>query len=246
MFYDIYALYDLYWRYGEGKKHYGYKVDQTIMPGGLNDRVDFMFEEAAKSMSKVMVIGMANLISDESEHAEDELWVNQDELKEWLNESYMQYLLKTGEFVNPTPAMILKGKPSFSNMSDFFASDLWKSPNSGWFQEYGGEVYVSPETGKEQVYSVGGDAWAKIAKLSQTLLDYYKSNKTVKMMETLDKLFHIHHNNGSIFNKPVLSKIGVSLDTSDLDFRRDARTAEDFVDRVSPQIKNLINAVTRY
>ena len=245
LFYDVYALYDLYWKFGKGKANYGYKLDPTILTGGLNNKVDYMFEEAVTKMAKIMIIGLSNIVSGEVENAEDDLWVDQDELTAWLADNNMSYLIVDGKFKTPSPKDITSGTPSFDNMAYFFSAPFWGSKKSGWFKEFGGPEYKSPETGNIQRYDVGGDAWSDIATISQKLLSFYKNKNIIKMMETLDKIFHIHHNNGSIFNKKEMMKLNIRLNVSDLDYRRDAKSATDFKGKVSPQIENLINATTR-
>lgn len=245
LFFDTYALYDLYWRFGKGKSNYGYKHPADVLPGNLNDKVDYMFEEAVHMIAKLMIIGMSHIIAGEAENAEDDLWVNQDELSKWLIQNNMDFLMKDGFYKNPNPREIISGKPSFDTMGYFFSAPFWKSKKSKWFKLFGGEEYVSPETGKIQRYDVGGESWSKIANLSQKLLNFYRKNDTIKTMETLDHIFHIHHNNGSIFNKIELLKLNIRLNTSDLDYRRDARSIDDFKGKVSTQVENLINATTR-
>lgn len=247
LFFDVYALYDLYWRFGKGKSEYGYTAAvPEIAPDNLSKKIDYMFEEAVYMMAKIMIIGMARIVSDEAENAEDDLWVNQDELKQWLNENNMSYLIKNESYKTPTPKEIINGKPSFDNMSYFFLAPFWGSEKSGWVKEFGGLEYTAPETGNIQKYDVGGEAWSNIASLSQKLLNFYRNKKTISILQILDRIFHVHHNNGSIFNKTELLKLNIRLTKEDLDFRRDARSFKEFKGKVSPQVEKIINAAARF
>jgi hypothetical protein len=54
---------------------------------------------------------------------------------------------------------------------------------------------------------------------------------------------HAEHNNGSIFNRPPVTKRGIKFGKKELDARRDAMSSSDFLPYVSPFVKNLTNAL---
>ena len=70
----------------------------------------------------------------------------------------------------------------------------------------------------------------------------YRATVPVHTLQEIDRLMHIHHNNGSIFNKPHLLKRGVRLTQADLDVRAALKSPEEFLPHVSQYVANLIRS----
>jgi len=246
LFWDFYALYNLWWTYGSGKQAYGGHLQADPRAGGLGKRVDYAFEECTLMMASTLLTLMQANIEDEARNGEDELYAAPEKVEAWCRENGMQECLGPHGFSAPTMQMLRSGSPSMSTMAQFFLADFWGDMDSGWRQAFGDKdnigVSVGP-TGHVQTFSVAGAPWARICNLTGNLIAAKKSRSTPKMLAAIDALMHAEHNNGSIFNRQPILKRGIRFGKEELDARRDAMSSDAFLSRVSPFVKNLTNAL---
>jgi len=246
LFWDFYALYNLWWTYGSGKQAYGGHLQADPRAGGLGARVDYAFEECTVMMASTLLTLMQANVEDEARNAEDELYAAPDKVIQWCMENGMQDCVGPDGYTAPTMAMLRKGNPSMSTMARFFLAPFWGDMDSGWRQTFGDKDNIGVSVGANghvQNFDVAGPAWAKLCNLTGNLMNAKKQRSIPKMLAAVDALMHAEHNNGSIFNRPPVTKRGIRFGKAELDARRDAMNSAAFLPHVSPFVRNLTNAL---
>jgi len=246
LFWDFYALYNLWWTYGSGKQAYGGHLQAEPRAGGLGTKVDYAFDECSTMMASALLTIMQANIADEAANGEDELYALPDKVARWCMENGMQECVGPDGFTAPTPDMLRRGKPPMSTMAKFFLAPFWGDMDSGWRQAFGDENNIGVSVGANghvQKFAVAGEPWAKLCNLTGNLVSAKKQRSTPRMLAAVDALMHAEHNNGSIFNRSPVLKLGIRFGKEELDARRDAMSSDAFLPRVSPFVRNLTNAL---
>lgn len=245
LFFDFYVMHDLWWNYGSGRQSYASKSEPTILPGGLNTRVDNDFSEILRTMSRTLVQLMFFNIADEAVNGEDDLYANQKAICDWCRANGLGYLTSANdEFRAPKPEELRAKRPPLALMARLFEAPFWGDESSTWGKEFGHRGDSVASHGHVQKWDVAGEKWSHICRVTQELWDALKKGNTQQMVRNVDRIMHAQHNNGSIFNRPPMRKLGVRLSDADLNLRRDGGTGE-LVANCSEYVKRLYKSVTR-
>lgn len=133
-----------------------------------------------------------------------------------------------GAFVPPTAEQIMSGTPTLEKMASFFTAPFWGSEGARW-----------DHTDR---FDVAGAPWAEICRLTAAVRKARGSQNPKNLAFAIDRLMHVHHNNGSIFNRPQVMKLGLRLSKEDLDKRASIASSQEFLPLVSPIVRRLIAA----
>lgn len=218
--FDLYALYALYWQEGSGREHYGY--EPVTFLHSRKTRIDRTFEEALFTNARRLLDASRKAVAEELENLFDPYLIDPMLVIPWVKEN------------------IWCAKP-FQEISTLTEEDFGLDFAEAWWARFDYHktimVYQAPFWKNEKSDMYGGEKWAVITDAVMDLDSKIRRGSLTELMSSLDRLYDLEHNTGSLSGKFERS---MRVSKQALDIRAGVMDVTGFLPFVSPQVAKLI------